>query len=115
MTKEDRAEMCRRFAEEEGAAPGDLLRARAGRRGRAGVETRRGAAQALHVPGGPAGSPEGSSVMPEEMWREIRRQKDEHRRLAPEVAGGGTERHAEEARELETTGWERRGDGPKAI
>jgi hypothetical protein len=54
-------------------------------------------------------------VKPEERWREIRRQEDEHRLPAPEAAGGGSERNAEEARELEAAGWERRGDGPKAI
>jgi hypothetical protein len=52
---------------------------------------------------------------PEEVEREVRRLRDERLRLATEAAGGASERHAEEARELEAAGWERRGEGPKAI
>jgi hypothetical protein len=44
-----------------------------------------------------------------EVEREVRRLKDERLRLATEAAGGARERHAEEARELEAAGWERRG------
>jgi hypothetical protein len=53
--------------------------------------------------------------IPKEVEREVRRLEDERLRLATEAAGGASERHAEEARELEAAGWERRGDGPKAI
>ncbi len=57
----------------------------------------------------------GSQRKPGEVEREVRRLKDERRRLATEAAGGASERRAEEARELEAAGWARRGDGPKAI
>jgi hypothetical protein len=57
----------------------------------------------------------GSHRKPGEVEREVRRLKDERLRLATEAAGGASERHAEEARELEAAGWERRGGGAKAI
>ncbi len=57
----------------------------------------------------------GSQRKPGEVEREVRRLKDERLRLATEAAGGASERHAEEARELEAAGWERRGGGAKAI
>jgi hypothetical protein len=52
---------------------------------------------------------------PKEVEREVRRLRDERLRLATEAAGGASERHAEEARELEAAGWERKGGGAKAI
>jgi hypothetical protein len=57
----------------------------------------------------------GSHRKPGEVEREVRRLKDERLRLATEAAGGASERHAEEARELLEAGWEQRGTGPKAI
>jgi hypothetical protein len=57
----------------------------------------------------------GSHRKPGEVVREVRRLKDERLRLATEAAGGASERHAEEARELEAAGWERRGGGARAI
>ena len=51
----------------------------------------------------------------EEMRREAKRLRDERLRLATGAADGASELHAEEARELEAAGWERRGDGPKAL
>jgi hypothetical protein len=48
-----------------------------------------------------------------EVEREVRRLKDERLRLATGAAGGASERRAEEARELEAAGWERRGEGPR--
>jgi hypothetical protein len=48
-------------------------------------------------------------LKPEEMRREIRRLERERLVLAPAVA------NAEEARELEEAGWQRRGLGPKAL
>ena len=51
----------------------------------------------------------------EEVEREVRRLKDERLRLATGAAGVARERHAEEARELEAAGWERRGTGTTAL
>jgi len=47
--------------------------------------------------------------LPEEVEREVRRLADERLRLDPEAKA------AEEARELEAAGWERRGSGPRSI
>jgi hypothetical protein len=53
--------------------------------------------------------------IPKEVRREVDRSEEERLRGASEAAGGSSERHAEGTRELEAAGWERRGDGPKAI
>ena len=51
----------------------------------------------------------GSQRNPGEVEREVQRLKDERLRLDP------GERDAQETRRLEAAGWERRGEGPKAI
>ncbi len=45
----------------------------------------------------------------EEMWREVKHLERERLGLSPDAA------NTAEARELLEAGWERRGDGPKAI